>query len=100
MQLFEDFTAAHAEVGLKKRWEINIAAIQTTIDHKAPEIITSSDFFNWMHTMIALGAMKLQAGAEVPEVRSMAAMVDGKVGMESLKIRRTNVISVVPTATP
>lgn len=86
LQLFEDFTATHAEVRLKKHWEINIAAIQMTTNHKSPESITPSDIINWMHTMIALGAMKLQASVEVPEVRSMTVMANGKVGMESLEI--------------
>ena len=57
-----------------------------TTNHKTSEIITLSDLFNWMHTMIASGAMKFQSSVEVPEVRSMAAMANGKVGMESLEI--------------
>ena len=60
LQQIEEFTAMHAELGLKERWEIHITAIQMTTNHKTPEIITPSDLFNGMHTMIALGAMTFQ----------------------------------------
>ena len=70
-----------------------------TSNNKSLEIITHSDLNNWMHTMMTLRAMKLQASAEVPEVRSMTAMANRKVGSESLEICGTNFISVKPMAT-
>ena len=99
MQQIEEFTVTQAEFGLKERWEINITAIQVTSNLKTSEIITPLNFFNWMHMMIALGAMHLQASVEVPEVRRMTAMANGKVGSESLEIGRANVICVEPMAT-
>ena len=99
MQQIEEFTATQAEFGLKERWKINITTIQMTTNHKTPEIITLSDLFNGMCTMIVLGAMTFQASVEVPEVRSMTAMANRKVGMESLEISRTNVVCVEPTTT-
>ena len=90
-----------AEFGLKEPWKINITAIQMTTNHKTPpEIIAPSDLFNGMHTMIALGAMHLQASVEVPAVRRMAAMANRKVGSESLEIGGTDFISVAPMPTP